>query len=163
AGAGVRLARHPSDAALRPGLPSAQPVAGARQPVVAEVGRLPEGQAHPSLPAAAPVRSGQRHRRPRLAVLTAERYWNSCRTPAGDEAVAAQLAETVRKLRVCGDDAGQMNLSLDQVGGGCLVVSQFTLYGDLRSGNRPGFSRAAPPEQAERLYLEFAAALRRSG
>lgn len=83
--------------------------------------------------------------------------------PDDDEAVAAKLAEKVRKLRVFADDEGKMNRSVDQVGGACLVVSQFTLYGDLRSGNRPGFSRAAPPEQAERLYLEFAAALRRSG
>jgi len=83
--------------------------------------------------------------------------------PDDDEAVAAKLADKVRKLRVFGDDEGRMNLSLGQVGGGCLVVSQFTLYGDLRSGNRPGFSRAAPPEQAERLYLAFADALRACG
>lgn len=83
--------------------------------------------------------------------------------PADDEAVAARLADKVRKLRVFGDDEGRMNLSLEQVGGGCLVVSQFTLYGDMRSGNRPGFSRAAPPELAERLYLSFADALSRAG
>src|SRR5690606_31385858 len=83
--------------------------------------------------------------------------------PDDDDHVAAKLAEKVRKLRVFADDAGRMNLAVDQVGGGCLVVSQFTLYGDLRSGNRPGFSRAAPPELAERLYLSFAAALERSG
>ncbi len=80
--------------------------------------------------------------------------------PDDDDDVAARLADKVRKLRVFGDDAGKMNLSVTQVGGGCLVVSQFTLYGDLRSGNRPGFSRAAPPELAERLYLSFADALR---
>ncbi len=83
--------------------------------------------------------------------------------PDDDEAVAAKLAEKVRKLRVFADDEGKMNRSVDQVGGACLVVSQFTLYGDLRSGNRPGFSRAAPPELAERLYLRFAAALREAG
>ncbi len=83
--------------------------------------------------------------------------------PEDDEDVADRLAEKVRKLRVFSDDAGRMNLALDQVGGGCLVVSQFTLYGDMRSGNRPGFSHAAPPEQAERLYLRFAAALRQAG
>lgn len=83
--------------------------------------------------------------------------------PEDDEGVADRLAEKVRKLRVFSDDAGRMNLALDQVGGGCLVVSQFTLYGDMRSGNRPGFSHAAPHEQAERLYLRFAAALRQAG
>lgn len=83
--------------------------------------------------------------------------------PEDDEDVADRLAEKVRKLRVFADDSGRMNLALEQVGGGCLVVSQFTLYGDLRSGNRPGFSYAAPPEQAERLYLRFVAALRSAG
>ncbi|HEX7001198.1 MAG TPA: D-aminoacyl-tRNA deacylase [Trueperaceae bacterium] len=83
--------------------------------------------------------------------------------PEDDEDVADRLAEKVRKLRVFADDTGRMNLALEQVGGGCLVVSQFTLYGDLRSGNRPGFSYAAPPEQAERLYLRFVAALRSAG
>ncbi len=83
--------------------------------------------------------------------------------PSDDEAVAVRMADKVRKLRVFEDDAGKMNLSLEQVGGGCLVVSQFTLYGDLRSGNRPGFSAAARPEQAEPLYLSFVAALERHG
>ena len=83
--------------------------------------------------------------------------------PSDDEALAARMADKVRKLRLFEDDAGKMNLSLEQVGGGCLVVSQFTLYGDLRSGNRPGFSSAARPEQAEPLYLSFVAALERHG
>ena len=83
--------------------------------------------------------------------------------PMDDEGVAAKMADKVRKLRVFSDDAGKMNLALEQVEGGCLVVSQFTLYGDMRSGNRPGFSRAAPPDKAERLYLAFAEALRRAG
>lgn len=83
--------------------------------------------------------------------------------PEDDEAVAVKMADKVRKLRVFGDEAGKMNLALDQVGGGCLVVSQFTLYGDMRSGNRPGFSRAAPPERAEALYLYFSDALRQAG
>ncbi|HEX7041053.1 MAG TPA: D-aminoacyl-tRNA deacylase [Trueperaceae bacterium] len=83
--------------------------------------------------------------------------------PEDDEAVAERLADKVRKLRVFPDEAGRMNRSLEQAGGGCLVVSQFTLYGDLRSGNRPGFSRAAPPEPAERLYLRFARALEAAG
>ncbi len=83
--------------------------------------------------------------------------------PEDDEDVVDRLAEKVRKLRVFADDTGRMNLALEQVGGGCLGVRQFTLYGDLRSGNRPGFSYAAPPEQAERLYLRFVAALRSAG
>ncbi len=83
--------------------------------------------------------------------------------PGDDAALAARLAEKVRKLRVFEDDAGKMNLSLEQSGGACLVVSQFTLYGDVRDGNRPGFSAAARPELAEPLYLEFVAALRRAG
>lgn len=83
--------------------------------------------------------------------------------PDDDERVAGRLADKVRKLRVFPDDAGKLNLSVEQAGGGCLVVSQFTLYGDLRSGNRPGFSRAAPPELAERLYLSFARSLESYG
>ncbi len=83
--------------------------------------------------------------------------------PSDDEAVALRLADKVRKLRVFPDGEGRMNRSLEQAGGGCLVVSQFTLYGDARSGNRPGFSRAAPPELAERLYLRFVDALRSAG
>lgn len=83
--------------------------------------------------------------------------------PDDEERVAERLADKVRKLRVFSDDAGKLNLSVEQAGGGCLVVSQFTLYGDLRSGNRPGFSRAAPPELAERLYLSFARSLESHG
>lgn len=75
--------------------------------------------------------------------------------PQDDRATSARLAEKVRKLRVFSDAAGKMNLSIEQVGGACLVVSQFTLYGDARSGNRPGFSRAADPAQAEALYRDF--------
>ena len=58
-------------------------------------------------------------------------------------------------LRVFEDDAGKMNLSLVDVGGQLLVVSQFTLYGDVRKGKRPGFGAAAPPEQANELYEAF--------
>src|SRR5690606_6573042 len=60
-------------------------------------------------------------------------------------------------------DAGKMNLGLGQVGGACLVVSQFTLYGSVKDGNRPGFSYAARPEVAEPLYERFVAALRAQG
>jgi D-tyrosyl-tRNA(Tyr) deacylase len=83
--------------------------------------------------------------------------------PRDDEQVAAKLADKVRKLRIFEDDAGRMNRSLQDVAGACLVVSQFTLYGDVRSGNRPGFSNAAAPEAADRLYRHFVAALEREG
>lgn len=83
--------------------------------------------------------------------------------PTDDEALAVKLADKVAKLRVFADSEGRMNLDLDQVGGGCLVVSQFTLYGDVRSGNRPGFSAAAPPELGDALYRRFVARLRERG
>jgi D-tyrosyl-tRNA(Tyr) deacylase len=74
------------------------------------------------------------------------------------------MADKVLGLRVFGDAEGKMNLSLEDVGGDLLVVSQFTLYGDTTKGRRPSFVDAAPPEAAERLYEDFAAALRaRSG
>lgn len=72
-----------------------------------------------------------------------------------DEVTAAALATKVRKLRIFADDAGKMNLSVEQAGGAVLVVSQFTLYADLSSGNRPGFGLAAPPERADDLYRAF--------
>ena len=80
-----------------------------------------------------------------------------------DETLADRLADKVVKLRVFADDQGRMNRSLDQVGGGCLVVSQFTLYGDARSGNRPGFSTAADPALGEELYQRFVARVRHHG
>ena len=83
--------------------------------------------------------------------------------PTDDEALAERMADKVRKLRVFEDDAGRMNRALLDVGGGCLVVSQFTLYGDARSGNRPGFTNAAPPERADGLYRHFVEALRGAG
>jgi D-tyrosyl-tRNA(Tyr) deacylase len=68
---------------------------------------------------------------------------------------AEYLAEKVVGLRVFGDDAGKMNLSLAEIAGACLVVSQFTLYGDCRKGRRPSFVAAAGPAQAEKLYEAF--------
>ena len=70
---------------------------------------------------------------------------------------ADYLAKKIAGLRIFEDDAGKMNRSLLDVGGAALVVSQFTLWGDCRKGRRPSFIDAAPPEQAEALYLEFTA------
>lgn len=79
--------------------------------------------------------------------------------PGDDDAVADGLAKQVAELRIFADDEGRTNLSLLDVEGGALVVSQFTLFADTRRGRRPGFSGAAPPAQAERIYERFAGAL----
>jgi D-aminoacyl-tRNA deacylase len=71
---------------------------------------------------------------------------------------ARQTAQKIVELRIFEDDAGKMNRSLLEAGGGMLVVSQFTLLGDCRKGRRPSFVDAAPPEEAERLYQIFVAA-----
>ena len=83
--------------------------------------------------------------------------------PDDDEATAEALARRAVELRIFDDADGRTNLALLDVGGAVLVVSQFTLYADTRRGRRPGFTGAAPPEQAERLYLRFADALRQLG
>ncbi len=75
-------------------------------------------------------------------------------------AAAAYLAEKIARLRIFNDAAGKMNVSLIESGGAALVVSQFTLYRDTRRGRRPGFDRAAPPEEANALYEEFVRCLR---
>lgn len=77
------------------------------------------------------------------------------------EEAAKYLAEKTAGLRVFADDRDRMNLALADVGGGALVVSQFTLYADTRKGNRPSFIDAAPPELAERLYGTYVEHLRR--
>ncbi len=79
---------------------------------------------------------------------------------AGDRAAAVQwMAEKILRLRIFEDEAGKMNRSVEDVRGGILVVSQFTLYGDAARGNRPSFTAAAPPEIARPLYDEFVRAL----
>ena len=76
---------------------------------------------------------------------------------------ARSLADKVALLRVFEDPAGKMNLSVGEVGGALLVVSQFTLLGDGRRGNRPSFTEAAPPEEADALYQAFCQHLRGQG
>ena len=84
-------------------------------------------------------------------------------TREDSDADADYLAEKIAGLRLFEDAGGKMNLSLGDVGGACLVVSQFTLYGDCRKGRRPSFTAAAGPEQAERLYERFNEAVRGRG
>ncbi|MPQ92408.1 D-aminoacyl-tRNA deacylase [Thioclava sp. JE_KL1] len=79
-----------------------------------------------------------------------------CAMQGDDEKVAEKLAERVSKLRIFKDEAGKMNRAVGDIGGACLVVSQFTLAADTSRGNRPGFSAAAPPEDGGRLYQHFA-------
>ena len=83
--------------------------------------------------------------------------------PSDDEATTDALARRVTELRMFDDADGRTNRSLLDVAGAALVVSQFTLYADTRRGRRPGFTGAAAPDLAERLYLRFAAGLRALG
>lgn len=85
-----------------------------------------------------------------------------CAMEGDTEAQADQLAAKIAKMRIFKDDAGKMNLSIRDIGGAALVVSQFTLAADLR-GNRPGFSTAAKPDEGKRLYEHFSARLRAEG
>ena len=80
-----------------------------------------------------------------------------------DEAVALALARRVTELRIFADGEGLTNRSILDVAGSALVVSQFTLYADTSRGRRPGFTDAASPDVAERLYLRFADGLRENG
>ena len=75
-----------------------------------------------------------------------------CAEPADTEALADKLVAKLLKLRIFGDAAGKMNLSLVDVQGGLLIVSQFTLAADVSAGNRPSFTAAAGPELGRRLY-----------
>ena len=79
------------------------------------------------------------------------------------EAAADYLADKIAGLRIFEDNSGRMNRALAEIGGAVLVVSQFTLYGDVRRGKRPSFDGAAPPEQARRLYEYFVEKFRATG
>jgi D-aminoacyl-tRNA deacylase len=78
-----------------------------------------------------------------------------CAEPHDHEALADQMLAKILKLRVFSDAAGKMNLSVQDVHGGLLIVSQFTLAADLSGGNRPSFKHAAEPGHAKRLYEHF--------
>ncbi|HEZ7389326.1 TPA: D-tyrosyl-tRNA(Tyr) deacylase [Neisseria meningitidis] len=84
-------------------------------------------------------------------------------THSDTEKDARYIADKIAYLRVFEDEAGKLNLSLKDVGGAVLLVSQFTLYADAASGRRPSFSQAAPAEQAQQLYLRTAELLRGHG
>jgi len=79
-----------------------------------------------------------------------------------DEATLRYMVEKLLNLRLFNDEQGKMNLSLLDVGGELLVISQFTLYGDARKGRRPSYSDSAPAEAAEKLYDDFLELLRKS-
>jgi D-tyrosyl-tRNA(Tyr) deacylase len=79
------------------------------------------------------------------------------------EADADYLVDKLAGLRIFEDPAGKMNLAITETGGAVLVVSQFTLYGDVRRGKRPSFDGAAPPEHARALYAYFVSRLRAAG
>ncbi len=82
---------------------------------------------------------------------------------ADGEVQARWTADKVARLRIFGDEAGKMNRSVEDVRGGVLVVSQFTLLGDAHTGNRPSFTSAAPPDRASGLYQRVCALLRERG
>jgi D-aminoacyl-tRNA deacylase len=78
-----------------------------------------------------------------------------CAERGDTDALADKMLAKILKLRIFNDDAGKMNRSVQDVGGGLLVVSQFTLAADVSGGNRPSFKNAAPPDEGRRLYEYF--------
>jgi len=86
-----------------------------------------------------------------------------CAMQGDPDDAPAKLAARIARLRIFRDEAGKMNRSVTDIGGAVLVVSQFTLAADTRTGNRPGFSSAEAPARGEALYLAFAQALRDLG
>ena len=80
-----------------------------------------------------------------------------------DETVVKKMADKICKLRIFEDENGKMNLSIEQIGGAILSISQFTLYAHCHKGNRPGFDKAGKPAHAEKLYLYFNQVLRDMG
>jgi len=86
-----------------------------------------------------------------------------CAEPQDDEAAAARLVAKLLKLRIFADESGRMNRSVQDTGGGLLVVSQFTLAADTSGGNRPSFTGAAPAAQGRALYEQVLALARASG
>ena len=83
-----------------------------------------------------------------------------CAEKGDTEAVADKMLAKMLKLRIFSDEAGKMNRSVQDVGGGLLVVSQFTLAADVAGGNRPSFTQAAAPEDGRRLYEYFVTQVR---
>ena len=83
-----------------------------------------------------------------------------CAERGDSEAAADRLLAKILKLRIFSDAAGKMNRSVQDVGGGLLIVSQFTLAADVSGGNRPSFTQAAPPDEGRRLYGYFVAQAR---
>jgi D-aminoacyl-tRNA deacylase len=80
-----------------------------------------------------------------------------CAEKGDTDVVADKMLAKILKLRIFSDDKGKMNLSVQDVGGGLLVVSQFTLAADVAGGNRPSFTQAAAPDEGRRLYEHFVA------
>lgn len=83
-----------------------------------------------------------------------------CAEKGDTDALAERMLDKILKLRIFSDRAGKMNLSVQDVGGGLLVVSQFTLAANVSGGNRPSFMQAAAPEEGHRLYAHFVAQAR---
>ena len=83
-----------------------------------------------------------------------------CAERGDTDALVEKMLAKILKLRIFNDEAGKMNRSVQDVGGGLLIVSQFTLAADVSGGNRPGFSQAAPPDEGRRLFDLFVAQAR---